>query len=189
MNWDAVGAVAESLGVLAVFVTLAYLAIQIRQNSRQLERSFQATRVAADDAIARGFDQWRQLLISNEKLSEIYVRGLADIGALDPTERLRFNQLLTTFIWIAWQVWRSEDLISDANREMIRHLMRHRGGREWYASHRDFLPDEFLLVLDGVVEELEAEGAGFLMPHESSSMLAGILRSDGKNENEQGDRS
>jgi hypothetical protein len=180
VNWEAVGAIGEVLGAAGVIITLAYLAVQIRQNSRQLERSMQATRIAADDAVARGFDQWRQLLISDEKVSEIYVRGLEDISALDPTERHRFNQLLTTFIWIAWQVWRSEDLISDANKQMLRHLMRHRGGRAWYASHRAFLPEGFLGVLDGVVEELEAEGAGFLMPHESSSMFAGALRSGGE---------
>jgi hypothetical protein len=180
MNWEAIGATGEVLGAAGVIITLAYLAVQIRQNSRQLERSMQATRVAADDAVARGFDQWRQLLIADEKISAIYVRGLEDLSALDPTERHRFNQLLTTFIWITWQVWRSEDLITDANKQMLRHLMRHRGGREWYASHRAFLHEEYVAVLDGVVEELETEGTGFFMPHESSSMLAGAIRSGGE---------
>ncbi len=39
MNWDAVGAVAEILGALGVIVTVAYLAIQIRQNSKLLASS------------------------------------------------------------------------------------------------------------------------------------------------------
>ena len=33
MNWEAVGAIAELLGSLAVFATLAYLAVQIRQSN------------------------------------------------------------------------------------------------------------------------------------------------------------
>lgn len=33
MNWDALGAVAEFLGAIAVFATLAYLAVQIRQSN------------------------------------------------------------------------------------------------------------------------------------------------------------
>ena len=37
MNWDALGTIAELLGAIAVFLTLAYLAIQVRQNSRALE--------------------------------------------------------------------------------------------------------------------------------------------------------
>ena len=38
MNWDALGAVAELLGAIAVFLTLAYLTVQVRQNSKALEQ-------------------------------------------------------------------------------------------------------------------------------------------------------
>jgi hypothetical protein len=185
MNWEAIGAIGEVLGAAAVIITLAYLAVQIRQNSRQLERSVQAMRVAEDDAISRGFDLWRELLISDEKLSEIYIRGLDDLSALDPTERLRFNLLLSGYTWNVWKAWRSEDLISESSPEIFRHLLRHPGGREWHASHRDFLSEAFRAVLDGVLGELEAEGAALLMPHESSSMLGGAVRSRG--EREEGD--
>ena len=34
MNWDAIGAIGETVGALAVLVTLAYLAMQIRQSNR-----------------------------------------------------------------------------------------------------------------------------------------------------------
>jgi hypothetical protein len=35
MNWDAIGAVGEILGAIAVFVSLLYLAIQIRSTTNQ----------------------------------------------------------------------------------------------------------------------------------------------------------
>ena len=34
MNWDAIGAIGEVVGALAVFITLGYLAVQIRQNTK-----------------------------------------------------------------------------------------------------------------------------------------------------------
>ena len=37
MNWDALGAIAELLGAIAVFATLAYLTVQIRQSAKALE--------------------------------------------------------------------------------------------------------------------------------------------------------
>ena len=44
MNWDAIGAVSEAVGAVAVIVTLAYLAVQIRQgtniNASALRQSF-----------------------------------------------------------------------------------------------------------------------------------------------------
>ncbi len=36
MNWEALGAIAELIGGLGVIATLAYLAIQIRQNTRSM---------------------------------------------------------------------------------------------------------------------------------------------------------
>ena len=37
MNWEAIGAVGEIVGAIAVVVTLVYLAAQIRQNSRAMK--------------------------------------------------------------------------------------------------------------------------------------------------------
>ena len=34
MNWEALGAIAELLGAISVFITLVYLAIQVRENSK-----------------------------------------------------------------------------------------------------------------------------------------------------------
>ena len=38
MNWDALGAIAELLGALAVFVTVVYLTIQVRQSAKAQEQ-------------------------------------------------------------------------------------------------------------------------------------------------------
>ena len=40
MNWDAIGAIGEIIGALAVFLTLVYLATQIRQNTTRRFRSY-----------------------------------------------------------------------------------------------------------------------------------------------------
>ncbi len=39
MNWEAIGAIAESLGAVGVITTLAYLAQQIRQNTSTVRTS------------------------------------------------------------------------------------------------------------------------------------------------------
>lgn len=43
MNWDAIGAVAEMVGAITVVLTLAYLALQIKQSSRAVRSSNMAT--------------------------------------------------------------------------------------------------------------------------------------------------
>lgn len=39
MNWDAIGAVGEVLGAVAVIATLAYLAVQVRHLKSELHMS------------------------------------------------------------------------------------------------------------------------------------------------------
>jgi len=39
MNWEAIGPIGEIVGVLAVFLTLIYLAIQIKQNTIAVQAS------------------------------------------------------------------------------------------------------------------------------------------------------
>ena len=36
MNWEAIGAIGETIGAIAVVLTLVYLSIQIRQNTRSV---------------------------------------------------------------------------------------------------------------------------------------------------------
>jgi len=49
MNWDAISAIGEILGAIAVVATLGYLAVQIRQNTTALSvSSFHASTQFAD---------------------------------------------------------------------------------------------------------------------------------------------
>jgi len=56
MNWDAIGAVGEILGALAVFASLIYLALQIKQNTQSLRAS------AKHEATSRQLDYFDTLL-------------------------------------------------------------------------------------------------------------------------------
>jgi hypothetical protein len=65
MNWEAIGALGEILGALAVFGTLVYLAIQIKQNSSMIKANIKEQRAAAAQVqIQRGID-----------LAPIFVKG------------------------------------------------------------------------------------------------------------------
>ena len=53
MNWDAIGAIAESVGALGVIASLIYLALQVRQNTKQVRLSrFQETSSTLQDGFA-----------------------------------------------------------------------------------------------------------------------------------------
>lgn len=50
MNWDAMGAVAELLGAIAVFVTIVYLTVQVRQNAKALKQQNELAQAQAMQA-------------------------------------------------------------------------------------------------------------------------------------------
>jgi hypothetical protein len=87
MNWEAAGAIGEIIGALAVFLTLAYLAIQIRQNTKAVQAS-------AVDASINQVTSVRQSIYENTEVAGIYVQGLADPKGLDDVSRTRFRILM-----------------------------------------------------------------------------------------------
>ena len=83
MNWEAIGAVGEVVGAVAVLVTLLYLAMQIRQNTDHLAQSSEALILSRRDSVTASFSRWRHLLGADAEMTEIWVRGSEDYDSLD----------------------------------------------------------------------------------------------------------
>jgi uncharacterized membrane protein len=66
VNWDAIGAVAEVIGALAVLITLIYLALQIRQNTRAINSS-------ALDSTVNTISIARQSIYENDDVARVYL--------------------------------------------------------------------------------------------------------------------
>ena len=87
MNWDAIGAIGEIIGAVAVFITLIYLALQIRQNTRAVNSS-------ALDSTVNTISIARQSIYENDEVARVYMKGLTTPEELDDLERLKFRLLL-----------------------------------------------------------------------------------------------
>ncbi len=83
MNWDAIGAVGEVVGGVAVIATLLYLAIQIRQNA-------QSVRNAASLSVNEGLAEINRRLSEDAEFTDLWLRGLKDYRGLTDVERARF---------------------------------------------------------------------------------------------------
>ncbi len=94
INWDALSAVAETLGTLGIFVSLAYVALQIRQNTQQFVRSSEETKLHAFERSVASGNRVRELLLLNPALTQLFMRGSRSLHALDTTDRFRFSLLL-----------------------------------------------------------------------------------------------
>lgn len=99
MNWDAIGAMGEILGALAVLVTLIYLAVQIRQNTS-------AVATATYESTMTGFNDINVVVAGNPALASILDRGCQSPDALTAGEVVQFNFLLRCYSNQWWKLFK-----------------------------------------------------------------------------------
>lgn len=83
MNWDAVGAIGEIIGAIAVVISVVYLAVQIRSGSEALSTNIR-------DSVFTSLSQWNYQLTADPEFAWMFHRGLTDFDSLDEKERPRF---------------------------------------------------------------------------------------------------
>ena len=87
VNWEAISAIGQIVGAIAVVISLIYLATEIRSNAR-------ATREASMRSLSDGFTRWIQQLSAHPELRELYYRGIRDLHSLEGAERVGFGVLM-----------------------------------------------------------------------------------------------
>lgn len=87
MNWDAIGALGEIIGAVAVVASVAYLAIQIRGQTAQ-------SKLAATREINANRDSLLDLLIGDREVLSLYLRAIRDYENMPQEDRIRASFML-----------------------------------------------------------------------------------------------
>jgi hypothetical protein len=90
MNWQAIGATGEILGALGVVVTLAYLTMQVRQNTKSINSN-------NSNNVMTGFNQINVALLTDADAARICYDGFYGIHKLTEIEQHRFRHLMNGF--------------------------------------------------------------------------------------------
>ena len=99
INWDAVGAIGEIVGALAVILTLFYLARQLRHNSEIVESHTKELRLSALQDTASSFSHLRDPIIRDPDVADIWQKATTDYNALSGVEKLRADSMLQEFFF------------------------------------------------------------------------------------------
>ena len=89
---------------LAVFASIMFLAIEIRQNQVSIDEGNRLSRLDARAIEVEQFNEFRSALIEDPALMRIWNDGLAD-EPLDPEGEERFAYLCSNLIWISAGSW------------------------------------------------------------------------------------
>ena len=167
MNWEAIGAIGEVIGAIAVILTLIYLSVQIRQNTRMMEDHFRGVDLSAFNAIDESFSRFRSMLAMNPELADLWKRTREDYEVLSGTERERADALAWEWFVIYQNMYHRTISImqkDDTGIELaLTRELRHPGLLQWWKQNRDdrvVLFPEFKAVVDQIADAMEKAGAG-----------------------------
>ena len=147
MNWEALGAIAELLGALAVIATLVYLSLQIRQNSTLLKETAAA-------ATRDGYLGMSRLLAENSEANRVFWDGLESRAALSEQDRRRFDPILS----INMHIWQHEfEIGRQEESQQWDWLLAKVGFAEWWQEYRMVYPDPFRECIDARFEARAAQ--------------------------------
>ena len=90
MNWEAIGALGQVFGAVAVVVTLLYVAREVRQSGRSLSIS------ALRDTTAQ-WNHWSEMIATSADLAAIVSKGNKSYDDLSESESLRYGAFVQSF--------------------------------------------------------------------------------------------
>ena len=139
MNWDAVTAIAELIGVVAVVVSLVYLAFQVRQNTMQLRQDNLLRNV-------RGTLDTNWHYHRNPEAFEIFRKAAVSFDALSGREQAHFHSIVIDLAFYLEMVRNLEQhgLVDrsalETNERFLAGILVTPGGLEWMAFAHETMP-------------------------------------------------
>jgi len=133
VNWEAISAIGQMVGALAVVISLIYLTREIRSNAR-------SARVASLHDVNR----WLGELVEHPHLAELYYRGIRDFKSLKSADLVRFSALMEQLFYIFRELYYQQldrhldPRLSEGLDASMRDINAYPGVQAWWhsCSHR-----------------------------------------------------
>lgn len=158
MNWEAIGAVGEIVGALAVLVTLVYLAMQIRQNTKSVQ-------AAAVDSANSQVSKIREVIFADADVANMYRRGNEDPASLSEDDTIRYRLLIHN-IMLSLSNSITQASVSGLSESMTQvelpilgRVVGTAGGRWFWETYRDEFEESFRGTIDELYLDIYDEGA------------------------------
>ena len=161
MNWDAIGAIGELVGAVAVIATLAYLALQVRLQNKE-------ARIAANQDLQRSIREQSDSLRDDPELVQIYIDGASH--DLDSFDQVRATRLSLTYqsnlrIWEGAFYQKQAKLLDERLwpplERVMSSIVASKAFEGWWATRRSAFSDEFADYIDDLdqAERFDAIGS------------------------------
>jgi len=151
MDWDAIGAIGEVVGAIAVFITLLYLAAQIRQNSQAVKNSAAQTLLSEANASLR-------VASSDPGTARAVILGQTLFDDLSEAERAQFIVWIFSWMRTIEQAYFQyiqgyiDEEIWEGQEAHLRQAIHSPAISRWWSFRRSFYSQRFQNYVDGIAE-------------------------------------
>ena len=150
MNWEMISALGQLVAAIGVIPSLIYLAVQIRGQNKERRRAGINILTA----------QWSELVRSAQDSREfavLFLRGVRSFHDLDAPDKLRFTAFFTRYtrncegMFIYYRDGALERSLWDEVERAMCDYFAYQGVREWWATRKHWLTDEFRSVVEAII--------------------------------------
>src|SRR5438874_2874825 len=169
MNWDAIVAISQLVAAVGVILSLVFVGLQIKQNTRALQRTEHNSTM----------EQWtviRQAIAQNRDIAELMTAGLQGERTLDSADQLRLEQMLAEQAWAAFHIWDRtqrgifpKGTFEATGGALLCGLLKTAGGGTWWRTAKKIgFPPGFVSDVDTVLARNGEEAVGVNSMKQSS---------------------
>lgn len=158
MPFEAINAVAQVIAAAGVVAGLIFVGVQIRHNTR-------AVRAGNFHAITDSFNAANLAIGTSTATARVLRLGFAGVSNLTEDERFQFSFIaLSAFrvmetLYYSSKIGVAEQDLWYTERRTIEALVRNLGMREWWASNPLSFTPEFRVLVDRIIETVQAAAA------------------------------
>ena len=140
------GALGEFVGAIAVVITLLYLVVQLRQNTKSV-------RASTHQAISSSYIEVFQALQDSD-FSSVYVEGMRQYDSLTGEQQVRFNAFALRLFkvqedaYFQWQNGNYDERSWATNEILLLDILSVKGVRQWWETRKPWFNQEFVIYTD-----------------------------------------
>ena len=149
------GAIGEFIGGIAIIVSLVYVGLQIKQNTK-------ATKMSSAHSYLDTQNGYVGLINQSSSLADVLDRGANDLEALKGGEVVQFSafhdQSFSSFqtFFIEWRDGWLDERLWNFYKHAMADLLSHPGIQTWWSNRKHWYSEEFREYVDATM----AEGIG-----------------------------
>lgn len=149
--------VSQTVSSVAVICSLFYLAVQVRDQNRESRRR-------AVSELTTNLGNWQSTIAADEKLVELWLKGIEHYATLEPVEKTRFALLfnhgfrITESLYLDYLDGRVSGDMFDTYAATLDRMVPLPGVQAWWEDRGWWFQAPFRALMDGKIAHARATG-------------------------------